>query len=391
MFGSIYIGLSGLTAYSEGLKAVSNNVSNLNTSGFKASDVTFSDVYGAGSAGGLSYAAASAQGGHGVTLNDISVNFQQGELRQTDRDLDLSIDGGGFLVLLNDGQTFYTRTGSFSVNDDGFIVLAGTDYKLAVLNSDGQPAAVNIDRSRTSAPKETTKVTFADNLSLTATEHTIAEVPIYDQTGKAHNWKLEFSREETVFNEWTLKVTDSDGHEIGTETLKFIDGAVDPDTETLTFTDDAAGLSVVFDFTKISTFSSGTVSSLSAADVDGQGTGTIATVAVNAKGELEISYSNKDKLSLGPIALADFRDPQKLEQRSGGLFVDNGFGKVQYLSADDPQVGTILSRRLEASNVDLGSQFAELILIQRGFQASSQIISVSNDMIQQLFGIRGQG
>lgn len=54
-------------------------------------------------------------------------------------------------------------------------------------------------------------------------------------------------------------------------------------------------------------------------------------------------------------------------------------------------MGSILSRRLEASNVDLGAQFGDLILIQRGFQASSQIISITNDMIQQLFGIRGQG
>ena len=81
MFGSIYIGLSGLSAYSQGLKTVSNNVSNLNTAGFKASDVTFSDVYGAGSVGGLQYGSNLAGQGHGVSLSDISINFGQGELR----------------------------------------------------------------------------------------------------------------------------------------------------------------------------------------------------------------------------------------------------------------------------------------------------------------------
>ncbi len=391
MFGSIYIGLSGLTAYSEGLKTVSNNVSNLNTSGFKASDVTFSDLYGAGSTGGLEFGQASAPGGHGVTLDNVSVNFGQGELRQTDRDLDLAIDGGGFLVLLDDGQTYYTRTGSFAVDDDGFVVLTGTDYRLAVLDPSGRPTPVNIDQFRTSAPLETTKVTFADNLSLTATEYTIPTVTVYDEHGGALVWTLKFTREETVFDEWTLKVTDEAGQEIDTKTLKTSAGAVDPETETLTFEDSANGLSVTFDFGDISSYSSGTVSSLRAAQIDGHGTGTITALAVNAKGEFEISYSNEEKKDLGAIALADFRDPQKLEQRSGGLFTDNGFGQVQYLAAEDPRVGTILSRRLEASNVDLGSQFAELILIQRGFQASSQIISVSNDMIQQLFGIRGQG
>ncbi|HTN14551.1 MAG TPA: flagellar basal-body rod protein FlgF [Sphingomonadaceae bacterium] len=391
MFGSIYIGLSGLNAYSEGLKTVSNNVSNLNTTGFKASDVSFSDVYGSGSSGGLDYTSSGGQAGHGVSLNDIALNFGQGELRQTDRDLDLAIDGGGFFVLLDGEQTLYTRTGSFSVDDDGYIVLSGTDHRLAVLDQSGRPVSLNIDASRTSPPQETTKISFADNLSSTATECTIADVKVFDERGGEHLWSLKFTREETVFDEWTLTVTDGDGDVIGTETLKFIGGAVDPTTGTLTFAEAATGLSVSFDFSAVSSYSSGTVSSLRAADVDGHGTGSVTKLAVNAKGQLEITYSNEEKQELGAIALADFRDPQKLEQRSSGLFAHNGFGQVQYLAAEDGRVGTILSRRLEASNVDLGSQFAELILIQRGFQASSQIISVSNDMIQQLFGIRGQG
>ncbi|WEK46117.1 MAG: flagellar basal-body rod protein FlgF [Candidatus Andeanibacterium colombiense] len=390
MFGSIYIGLSGLTAYSEGLKAVSNNVSNLNTSGFKASDVTFSDVYGAGSSGGLSYSVSSPSG-HGVTLDQISTNFQQGELRQTDRDLDLAIDGNGFFVLLDEGQTYYTRTGSFAIDDDGYLVLSGTDHRLAILDDSGRPASVNVDDELSSPPEETTKIKFAQNLSSTATEFTIPDVKVYDERGEAHLWTLKFSREETVFDEWTLKVTDDKGVEIGTKTLKFAAGAVDPLTETLNFADSASGLSVAFDFSGVTSNSEGTVSSLRAADVDGRATGSISSLAVNEKGQLEITYSNAEKKSLGSIALADFRDAQKLQQRSGGLFADNGFAQVQYLSAEDTRVGTILSKRLEASNVDLGSQFAELILIQRGFQASSQIISVSNDMIQQLFGIRGQG
>jgi len=391
MFGSIYIGLSGLSAYSDGLKTVSNNVSNLNTVGFKASDVTFSDVYGGRSAGGLQYASAGSRNGHGVQVSDISVNFGQGELRQTDRDLDLAVDGNGFLVLLDGNQTFYTRTGSFVVDEDGFVVLAGTDYRLAVLDSAGRPVSVNIDEHRITAPEITTRVEFADNLSSTATQYTLPDLRIYDARGTAHVWTAEFTRDETIFDEWTLTVTDEAGTVIGTETLKFIGGAVDPATASFTFENSAAGLSVEFDFTAVSSFSSGSVSSMRAADIDGQATGSIVQLAVNARGELEITYSNEEKHQLGAIALADFRDPQKLERRSGGLFAHSGFGQVQYLSAEDARVGTILSRRLEASNVDLGSQFGDLILIQRGFQASSQIISVSNDMIQQLFGMRGQG
>lgn len=390
MFGSIYIGLSGLSAYSQGLKTVSNNVSNLNTAGFKASDVTFSDVYGAGSVGSLQYGSNLAGQGHGVSLSDISINFAQGELRQTGRDLDLAIDGSGFFVLLDGDQTYYTRTGSFLVNDDGDIVLAGTDFKLAVLDEVGRPVSLNIDQSRTNAPAATTRIEFADNLSSTATEHTLADLRVYDEQGEEALWTVKFSREETVFDEWTVVVTDEDGNEVATDTLKFIGGIVDPTTTTLTVSDGSR--TVELDFSSgVTSFSSGTISTLRAADVDGHPTGTIASLTVNELGELELTYTNEETDVLGAIALADFRDPQRLEQRSGGLFVQNGYGQVQYLAANDSRVGSILSGQLEASNVDLGAQFGDLILIQRGFQASSQVISISNDMIQQLFGIRGQG
>lgn len=391
MFGSIYIGLTGLNAYSDGLKTVSNNVSNLNTVGYKATDITFSDLFGAGSTGGLSFGEGSKGAGQGVTLERQSINFGQGELRQTDRDLDLAIDGNGFFVLLDGDQTYYARTGSFLVDEEGFVVLNGTDYKLAVLDGSGRPVTLNIDANRTDAPEASSRIEFADNLSSTATTFTIPDLAIFDDRGEQSLWTFEFTREETQFDEWTVRITDEAGEEISSQVLKFAGGTVDPTTARLTVAITGSDQTIELDFSKVTSFSSGTVSSLRAADIDGHATGAIATLAINADGQLQITYTNEEETDLGAVALADFRDPQKLEQRSNGLFAHSGYGQIQYLSSEDSRVGSILSRRLEASNVDLGSQFGDLILVQRGFQASSQIISVSNDMIQQLFGIRGQG
>jgi flagellar hook protein FlgE len=149
---------------------------------------------------------------------------------------------------------------------------------------------------------------------------------------------------------------------------------------------------VVFDFSNnVKAFSSGTVSSLRAASVDGHGTGSIIGVAVNEHGQLELSYSNNQKKQLGAVALATFRNPQVLVQEAAGLFTAGGSADAELIASDDPRVGTVMSRRLEASNVDLSKEFGDLILVQRGYQASSQIISVANDMLQQLFNIRGQG
>lgn len=391
MFGAIYIGLTGLNAYSEGLKAVSNNVSNLNTTGFKASDVSFSGLFGAGSGGGLALDREAAGVGYGVGLDDLTINFSQGELRQTDRDLDLAMEGAGFLVLLDGDQTFYARTGSFSVDQDGYIVLGGTDLRLAVIDENGRPVAVNIDEKRTDPPEATTTIEFADNLSSTATSFSIPDLELFDASGERHEWTVAFSRGETEFDTWTVTVTDAAGEEVGVQTLKFEAGSVAADSAELTFADAEEDMSITFDFSEVTSFSSGTVSSLRAASIDGHSVGSIAAIAINPSGALEITYSNEETLDLGAVAVADFRDPQALEQRGNGLFAFDGYGQVQYLSAEDERVGSILSRRLEASNVDLGAQFGDLILVQRGFQASSQIISVSNDMIQQLFGIRGQG
>ena len=392
MFGSIYVGLSGLNAYSRGLQQISNNVTNLNASGFKGSTVAFTDLVGINGNGGLSYAGGGGGGGNGVEIGDTRIDFKQGELRQTDRDLDLAIDGSGFLVLVRGEEVLYTRTGSFEVDKDGFIVLAGTEYRLATLDGSGRPVSLSIDASRTSQPTKTTTIKFADNLSSTATTYGLSDIKVYDATGGEHIWQIKFDKPEATSNEWKITITDDKAKTVGTQTLKFIQGQVDPATNKLVFEDTDAGLSVTLDFSQnVTSFSAGTVSTLRSASVDGYKVGAITSIRVNDKGKLEIGYSNEQKKELGSIAIADFRDPQALDQRSGGLFHDTGLAQRELMTSDDKRVGKVLSRRLEASNVDLAKAFGELILIQRGFQASSQIISVSNDMIQQLFGIRGQG
>jgi flagellar hook protein FlgE len=394
MFGAIYVGLSGLSAYSRGLQQVSNNVTNLNSSGFKAATVSFSDLVGIGSNGGLSFSGGSGDAGNGVSINDVQRDFRQGELRQTERDLDLAVDGNGFLVLMKGDQVLYTRTGSFEVDKDGFIVLAGTDYRLATLDPSGRAVSLSIDASRTNPPKQTTTIKFGENLSSTATNgFGLSDVKVYDAKGGEHVWQIRFDKKTGgAPDEWDVKVTDDKAKTFGPQTLKFIQGIVDPATNKLVFADSDNGLSVTLDFSgSVTSFSSGEVSTLRTASVDGFKVGTITSILVNADGALEIGYSNEQKTKLGPIAIADFRDPQALEQRSGGLFADPGTAQRELMGSEDVRVGKVLSRRLEASNVDLAKQFGDLILIQRGFQASSQVISVSNDMIQQLFGIRGQG
>lgn len=396
MLGAIYIGLSGMNAYAKGLQTISNNVANLNSPGFKASSVGFSDVFNNGGIGMSFFRGnGSQQAGNGVRFGEPHIDYTQGDLRQTDGDLDLAVQGNGFFVLLDGDRVVYARTGQFAVDEEGYISLRGTKMHLAVLDASNQPVALNIDSKRTYAPKPTTSITFSDNLSATATDPVmVSNIAVYDSRGGKQVWQVKLTASTTT-GEWAVEVTNQGGASLATGTIKFNGGIIDPTTAKITVTNAPVGadpLSVVLDFSKgVTSFSGGTGSSLRAAVVDGNAVGALSGVAIDEDGKVKLTYSNTKTELAGAVALADFRDPQQLERVGSGLFENRGTGQSRMLTSGTDGIGKLVSKQIEASNVDLSQEFGELILVQRGFQASSQVVSVSNDMIQQLFGIRGQG
>jgi flagellar hook protein FlgE len=126
------------------------------------------------------------------------------------------------------------------------------------------------------------------------------------------------------------------------------------------------------------------------ASVDGAAAGTLSSVTIDDNGQVLLTYSNEKTETQGAVALANFRDPQQLTREGNGLYANSGHEVPRLSASATDGVGKLTPKTIEASNVDLSSEFGDLILVQRGFQACSQVVSVSNDMIQQLFAIRGQ-
>jgi flagellar hook protein FlgE len=334
--------------------------------------------------------------GSGVRFNKPSIDYSEGQLQQTGGELDLAIQGSGFLVLQKDGSTYYARTGQFAVGDDGYIALQGTAYRLTVLDANHQPSAVNVDAKRATAPGASTKVVFTDNLSTGSTTATVPNIKVFDGNGGTHTWQVVLTPTGTTApGEWTVAVTDETGGSVGSGKISFLGGAPDPTKSKVTITSSPANappLSVELDFSQgVTSYSSGTSSALRVASSDGKAAGTLTSVTVDDTGQIKLTYSNGATDVAGAVALADFRDPQQLARIGSGLFTDKGHGPMQVVASGQSGVGTLVSKQLEGSNVNLSQEFGNLILIQRGFQASSQVVSVANDMLQQLFGIRGQG
>lgn len=395
MLGAIYTALSGMDAFSLGLQTISNNVANLNTPGYKGSTINFADVFNQGGPG-LTYTSEDENNvGAGVKFDTPEVDFSQGQLEQTSGALDLAIQGGGFLVLQNGTNTYFARTGSFSVDSQGYITEQGTDYHLAVLNSGNEAVAANINSMKTNPPAATTTITFSDNLSSSATTDTVSNISVYDSNGVQHTWQAQFAASTSTPGSWTVTVTDENGATVGTGTISFTNGQIDSSADKITLNTtptNAQAMSVVLDFSNnVTSFSSGTTSTLQVASVDGNAQGDLTGVTVDQSGQVSLSYSNSKTATLGPVALADFQSPEQLQRVSGALFQNASGAPYRLVTSASDGVGTIETQQIESSNVDLSQQFGDLIIIQRGYQACSEVISVSNDMIQQLFGMRGQG
>lgn len=394
ILGAVYTALSGMDAFSQGLQTISNNVANLNTPGYKGSTINFTDVFNQGDTG-LNYSDDDEDNvGSGVKFDNPEIDFSQGELQQTSGSLDLAIQGGGFLVLLNGGNTYFARTGSFAVDSQGYITEQGTDYHLAVLNSSNQAVAANVSSMETNPAAATTTIDFEDNLSSSATTDTVSNITVYDSNGVQHTWQATFTPSTSTPGSWTVSVVDETGATVGTGTISFTNGQIDSSNDTITINTTPSGaepMSVELDFSGVTSFSSGTTSTLAVSSVDGNAAGNLTGVTVDQSGNISLSYDNGKTATLGPVAMADFQNPEELQRVSGALFQNGNSAQYRLTTSASSGVGTIESQQIESSNVDLSQQFGELIIIQRGFQACSEVISVSNDMIQQLFGMRGQG
>jgi flagellar hook protein FlgE len=386
MIDSIYIAVSGLNGHQRGLRTISNNVANMNTPGFKGSSVNFNDVMGNGEGSG--YAAAGQGLGSSQNLLDLSA----GERRQTGRDLDLALEGNGYFILQDaSGQQHYTRAGSFEFNKDGELVARGTDMKVLGRVANGQLGAIALGGLRVNAPKTTSELVFTGNLSTGGTEHTIDSVVVYDRLGGAHTLRVELRNNATVTDGVWLVTVFEGATQIGSGELRVEGGKVvgTPPLSMSLALDKADPATVRFTFGEdVSAFSSGTTSTLAMKSQDGHPMGQISSLKFDDKGVLTITYSNGEDAEGGRLALAQIEDEANLVSAGDAMFTYNGSRSPTIRDGGDDL--RVTGQSLELSNVDLTEEFSSLILMQRGYQASSQVLSTANDMLQELFEMKGR-
>lgn len=384
MLQAFFNGLSGMMSFSKNLNTVSNNISNMNTPGFRASDTFYSSL-------------SNGDSGLGTFVAEQNYRFQSGEIRQTGNATDVAISGLGFFTLMKDGQQLFSRAGQFSFNDKGVLVDLVSGASVAAIGDTGKVTEFDISKLKVMAPKATTKVEMSGNLSTGATSHEINNVSVYNGLGEKVDLTFKFSKKTGTDNTWEVSVLNEskNNQEILKSEIQFgVDGT--PKTANSSFTvsipDSLGGTSsTTIHFGDSGSFSgststdTGTTSTLEASVTDGASASALQSVKFESDGSVTLTYSSGETKKGPRLALAKFANENALELQSGSLFSANADAGLRIGRAGENGMGKISGKSIELSNVDLSREFADMIVIQRGYQASSRILNVSNQLLEQLY------
>lgn len=390
MFDTLFIGTSGLLSNAKGLRVVGNNLANVNTPGFKGSQLQFGELFEQG--GGVQSGTQQETHGTGVTSLSTQVLFRAGTDQSTGNALDLSIDGNGMFTVKQDDQLMFTRVGDFRFDSNNVLTNSAGD-KVQMLDSQGKLADVTLAGLEHNPAKATSVINVTGNLTSTvavpAVNAALNGLTVIDAAGGSHSVNLSFK--DLGSGSYTVTVTDgaTGGATLGTGTLKFAGGFPVPGSSTISFnysTTDVPAFAVQLDFSNTQTGIAATA--LSMKSQDGYLVGVRTDQSIGADGTVKVSYSNGQTATGPRLALAEFQTESDLLQVGGGFEMKQG-AVVHYGHAGDEAFGSLLAGHREGSNVDLAEEFGNLILMQRGYQASSHVISTANDMIQELFDMKG--
>lgn len=443
MLRSMFSGVSGLRSHQTKMDVIGNNIANVNTVGFKASRVTFQEVYNQTLKAASAPTTATGRGGInaqqvglGVSVASIDVFHTQGGAQRTDKATDLTLEGDGFFIVSDGENSYYTRAGNFDIDPNGYLVSAN-GLKVqgwTGRNNEGEIITTGTTREINLAnlampPQATSEIRFEGNLNSkmdgdvgNTIEYTTG---IIDSLGEEHNIKLIFSRvtepvdssdpdgdTKIVPNQWNLRIEPAgvntriansplyDSADTtnfpGAEPIIFdgngrlISHLEGIDLLVINFDNGATpttGLKIEFDPGKMT--QNDNESTLKVAESDGYKYGTLSNIAIDSMGRIIGIYSNGQARTDAVLAISRFSNPAGLSKLGDNLFQISA-------NSGDPIVGqagidgraVINPGALEMSNVDLAREFTDMIITQRGFQANSRIITTSDELLQELVNLK---
>ena len=418
------IALSALNATTSAINVTANNLANLNTTGFKESQISFEDLYAQTLGLGL---ANQTQSGFGVATSQIRHEFTQGSPETTGGNYDAAIEGDGFFVIQNaNGNQLLTRDGSFSTNSNGDLIDANGGFVqgwtqtggAGAVNTNGPIGKIQIPTGSLRPPAATQNFEINTNLNSAAsadgTSTFSTPIQVTDSLGGSQTLTATFTK--TGSNAWSysvsvpasaLSTTSTTTNPVATGNLTFdTSGALTSPAATppsvlnqipISITglaDGAADLNINWNLSDPTTGVSQITqiaepSAVSTTTQDGIAAAQLTQVGVGTGGEVIAKYSDGEEQQVGQIALAEVRNPESLTS------VGNNDYQLSAATAA-PVIGTpgtggrgnILGGELESSNVDIATEFTNLIVYQRSYEANAKVVTSEDQLSQDTIAIK---
>jgi flagellar hook protein FlgE len=403
---SFSIPLSGLDASSTDLSVIANNLANLNTVGYKGQDTQFQDLFYQQI--GTSGDGNPIQEGVGTSVAGISSDLTQGSIQSTGVPTDVAIQGDGYFIVQNNGEALYTRAGNFSLGPTGQLLTQDGDSVLGypavngVVNANATLGPLSIATGLTNPPKPTANVQLSMNLdSDTAVGGTFSTaVPVNDSLGASHVLTYNFTK--TAANTWGYSITipAADVGQTGAPVVVNSGNLTfNGSGQLLTPAANVAGIAItgladgasnltlnwnLYDPNNggLLTQVSGP-SATSATQQDGYSSGTLVDYTIGSDGTIQGVFSNGQTTPLGQIALASFSNDQGLSRNgSNELLSTLASGAANVGAPTTGGRGALTGGSLEQSNVDIATQFAQLIVAQSSYQANAKSITTFDQVTQ---------
>ena len=435
MMRSLFSGVSGLKNHQTRMDVIGNNISNVNTTGFKSSRVNFTDMLsqtlsGASTPQDTVGGTNPKQIGLGSAVGAIDMLFTNGSVQSTGVNTDLALSSTNSLFVLDrsgSGNYVYTRNGDFQFDAQGNYVQAGNGYFVqgwmrdeatGTINTGADVTKITIPSGKTMQPKATSKVNFSSNLDAATADlgTCVVTTTVYSALGDPITLTMLAEKQAHTAvdtSTWKLKITGatmtmSDGSK---KDIDFADSPIKTPKE-ITFdgygklkspTGDQDGLivlkyqtttgahetqNIALNFDELTQYTTGTGSTVEANRYDGNASGTLQSISIDKTGVITGTYTNGEKQAEAQIALARFNNPGGLNKTGESLYEESNNSGEAKINTVTALGASVTPSALEMSNVDVANEFTDMIITQRGFQGNSKIITVSDEMLETLINMK---
>lgn len=415
MIRSLYSGVSGLTNHQTKMDVIGNNIANVNSYGFKASKAIFKDIFYQTTIGQTSGSASIAGNnpatvGYGVQIADITKDMSMSSLQSTNRTLDLAISGEGFFVTAtfpfsagepavniptaaaqydagkataddysSCSQVLYTRMGNMGVDSYGNLVAGSNTFLLGTRNNALGLSQISDESSDTLMNEELKDVngdnkvdaadlTFENTININKLIQEAYNIHT-DESGFLYTYTSVVPTQDATTKEWTVAYStpvycDKSGEPITDSSGATIPWAATADAAAIKAAIDKGAIQGEFTFKDLGAFNIGK-------------TGVITT-----------TYNNVMK-AIARIEVAVFDNQEGLIEAGNTSYSETAASGSPSIKAPGSEgAGQVISNKLEMSNVNLANEFSDMIVTQRGFQANSRIITVSDTMLEELVNLK---